>query len=489
MDENTEEPKKVIVMLADETLRIQEEKKAEAAKALEEVETKPEPVKVEIVSAPAAPVPMSYATIDDDLVVDDATDQVSLTDAQEKVLEMAIELKKDALSGDPSIGILTGFAGTGKTTVIRSIFKHLRGATVLAPTGKAAQRVRQHAKVPAKTIHSWMYFPHEDPKTGVMAWERKPQEVMEKEFTPLIVVDEASMLDEELWNDLLSSAIELGSSIMLVGDPAQLPPVNGGGKFDIFSESFEVDYRCHLGTVLRQALDSPIIRASMLIREGKTNEGLALLYHIQPRQLNEHIDWTLENGGVVLCHANATRHRLNAQARGRRGYTPDSEIRDGEPLLIMKNNQRANVFNGEVIRFHGWEKLTTKRYKAVDDVLKAEGNTRFGVGVIGEPVGRMPARRAFLAEGEVYGQMDRIRHTVLMKSLGAACKELDTKPDMFAFLQANLGYALTCHKAQGSEWDNVLVHLDRTVNLMEEPERWIYTAVTRAKKNVGIYYG
>ena len=160
-------------------------------------------------------------------------------------------------AGDPQVFRLFGYAGTGKTTLARHLAEHVDGETAFgAFTGKAALVLRSKGCKDARTIHSMIYRPKdvETEEPSFVLTRTRPAAA-----ASLIVIDECSMVDEELGRDLLS----FGKKVLVLGDPAQLPPVKGGGYFT------EAEPDVMLTEVHRQAADNPIIRLSMDVREGR----------------------------------------------------------------------------------------------------------------------------------------------------------------------------------------------------------------------------
>src|ERR687894_2958789 len=159
--------------------------------------------------------------------------------------------------GEPQVFRLFGYAGTGKTTLARHIAEGVEGEVAFgAYTGKAALVLRSKGCSEASTIHSMIYRSRESDEGG-------PQFVLNRQSAAakadLIIIDECSMVDEELGRDLLS----FRRPVLVLGDPAQLPPVKGGGFFT------EREPDAMLTEVHRQAQDSPIIRLSMAVRAGE----------------------------------------------------------------------------------------------------------------------------------------------------------------------------------------------------------------------------
>ena len=159
-------------------------------------------------------------------------------------------------AGHPQIFRLFGYAGTGKTTLARHIAEGIDGDVVFAAyTGKAALVLRNKGCDDARTIHSLIYRA-QDVDAEVPSFVINEQSPANE--AALIIIDECSMVDEELGRDLLS----FGRPVLVLGDPAQLPPVKGGG---FFTEA-EPDFM--LTEVHRQEADNPIVRMSMIVREG-----------------------------------------------------------------------------------------------------------------------------------------------------------------------------------------------------------------------------
>ena len=169
-------------------------------------------------------------------------------------------------AGDRQVFRLFGYAGTGKTTLARHLAEDVDGDVLFAAfTGKAAQVLRSRGASKASTIHSLIYRPKgedvvEDEETGkkevLPTFSLNRQSPLSK--ADLIIIDECSMVDEELGRDLLS----FGTPVLVLGDPGQLPPVSGGGFFT------EHEPDILLEEIHRQARDNPIIELARQVREG-----------------------------------------------------------------------------------------------------------------------------------------------------------------------------------------------------------------------------
>jgi exodeoxyribonuclease-5 len=363
--------------------------------------------------------------------------------------DQAIKAVKDWLADkrSPQIFRLFGYAGSGKTTLAKHMAEDVDGEVLyMAFTGKAALVLRKKGCVGASTIHSAIYKPEEDPVTGHMEFKLNPDSPVAT--AGLVVVDEVSMVGEDLARDLLS----FGSKVLVLGDPAQLPPVKGEGFF------INAQPDVMLTEVHRQAAENPIIRMSMDVREGR---GLAPgAYGTSQVILRAEIDRDQLRDMVMaadqlLCGMNKTRQTFNNRIRelgGRIGSPAPQMPVVGDRLVCLKNNRIKGLFNGGL-----WD---------VDKVVRRPGRTDMLVSSVDEP-GTIPV------DIEVPDQF----------FLGTE-KDMDwrerKRADEFTY-----GYALTVHKSQGSQWDNVLVY-DESSIFRDDAAKHLYTAVTRAAERVTV---
>jgi exodeoxyribonuclease-5 len=234
--------------------------------------------------------------------------------------------------GDRPVFRLFGYAGTGKTTLAKHIAEGVDGEVVFgAYTGKAALVLRSRGCTDASTIHSLIYRSREGDENG-------PQFVLNRSSSAakadLIIIDECSMVDEELGRDLLS----FGRPVLVLGDPAQLPPVKGGGFFT------EAEPDVMLTEVHRQAQDNPIVHLSMQVREGgRLEPGIFGESRIIRRR---EIDATTVMGaGQVLVGLNKTRRLYNGRIRELLGFR-DPMPAAGEKLVCLRNDKTKGLLNG-----------------------------------------------------------------------------------------------------------------------------------------------
>jgi exodeoxyribonuclease V len=327
---------------------------------------------------------------------------------------------------------LFGFAGTGKTTLAKHIAEGVDGKVLFAAfTGKAACVMRSKGCHDASTIHRLIYKPQEQNEENPTfeLWSKAPAS-----HAKLIIIDECSMVDAELAGDLMSFQVPL----LVLGDPAQLPPIQGGGFFT---------------EVHRQAQDNPIVRLSMNIRAGKPLER----GHYGDTQVVSRADLDARRvigADQVLVGRNATRRAYNARLRERRGFAGVLPV-TGDKLVCLRNNRRKGLFNG-------------------------------GLWVVNErPKSRRKILRMRLKPDEDLGESEEMVKVAVRPECFTGTIEdlewLERKP----FDEFDFGYVLTVHKAQGSQWDDVVL-FDESDAFREHRGRWLYTGVTRAAKRLTV---
>lgn len=385
------------------------------------------------------------------------------------------------------VAVLTGWAGCGKTSLIKYIAEQFGEPVVLTPTGKAGLRVTEATGLPAMTIHRFLFDAATDEKTGAPVFTVKDHFDLLDFSGRLIVIDESSMVGKEIFDTLLSVARQVNFQILLVGDPYQLPPVTK--VQDGFSAlDFDTKYRATLVEVHRQALESPIIRASVLLRSGRPeHEAMSLLTPIGASKLTQTLLDVRSKGGAVICHTNKRRHAINTLARQAMGY-PVGTLEPGEPIMVIKNNYGLDLFNGEILNFDKWE-VPGLSAVAVDRYTVSSLNMDFGVGLV-------EGAQAMLSTTEITGKSEeaKIGFGAIAKAAKFAYRshsnygsEEDPAP---SHLHANFGYALTVHKSQGSQFSEVLLIMEPSLNVLKgiERKRFLYTAITRSINTVKYVY-
>ena len=341
--------------------------------------------------------------------------------------------------GTPQVFRLFGFAGTGKTTLARHLAEDLDGDVLFAAyTGKAALVLRAKGCKNARTIHSLIYRPSEE---DAEAPTFKLNEDSAAARARLIVIDECSMVDEALGRDLLS----FGKPVLVLGDPAQLPPVKGGGFFT------EAEPDVMLSEVHRQAADNPIIRLSMQVREGgRLAHGDYGAAQVISRG---DVDPGLVTGAdQVLVGLNRTRRAYNKRLRELFGRV-DPLPEPGDKLVCLRNDRAKGLLNGGLWTVKA--KRAMRKEKLVFDVVPEDDGARKAL--------RIRVLPAFFDGGE----------EALPWALRRDSDEFD------------YGYALTVHKAQGSQWNNVVL-FDESGAFSEHRSRWLYTGITRAAERLTV---
>lgn len=411
-------------------------------------------------------------------------DDFKSTAGQAKALDLIRNMRAKYPAGG-GLAIISGYAGTGKTTLLRVLAQENPGMFVLTPTGKAAVRVKEAAGCDAKTIHRWMYMPRKNEISGEMEFDVRHQGELELPAHGTLIIDEASMISQKVFTDLWMFVRALGLNMVLIGDGFQLPPVEPDPEKKTFSVFNLKDCeRVELTEVLRQALESPIVRISTKIRtQSDITDAFLEMDMVPAKELNKHLVETWAGGGAILCHRNATRHQINAEMRRLRGLQPKLLATD-EPLLILKNNYNLEVFNGEVFSIEALQErhgpwVVTDRYKNLSKYMTFQEVTFHD----------LEGKRALISLEEVFGDAGAMDSDAILKT---GRREIRSK---YAFegrdaaipapVNTNLGYALTCHKSQGSEWPRTLILVEDSIRTgTVEGRRWFYTAFTRARDRV-----
>lgn len=410
---------------------------------------------------------------------------IQLTEGQARAADMVQRLLKH---DGAAYGVLTGYAGTGKTTLLKELARTHGEPLILTPTGKASLRVTEATGLPSSTIHRWLYKASEHPKTGDVVWQKKPIDLIELPANCFIVIDEASMVGFNLWADVWGLCASLNVKVLLVGDKFQLGPVQPKNEvaFNALTD-VETEFRADLTEVTRQALDNPILRASMMIRKGEAQAMDAVTDVLKGVGWSEVVPTFLDQAPsrALIAHRNQTRQALNREVR-RAVWRAEDAIEVGEPLLVLFNNYGLDRMNGEIVEFQGWEHAPGDPVVVRDRYKNLAVEMSFGVARV-EGDGQ-----ALLSPHEVFGRTDGMPERTIARNARdhAMYKWAYDKRLCPHHLNANFGYCLTAHKAQGSEWDNVVVVIEPSLNnpFSVTGRRWIYTAVTRARKDVIISF-
>lgn len=329
---------------------------------------------------------------------------------------------------------LYGYAGVGKTTLAKHFAESIGGGVCYASyTGKAASIMRKNGCVGASTIHSLIYIPNED-EHGIIHYTLNSDSPIKK--AKLVIIDECSMVGEQLGSDLRS----FNTPILVLGDPGQLPPIEGEGYFSTNKPDIM------LTEIHRQAKENPIIELACIIREG----GIPNYGKYGDSTITSSLNTSmLLKHEQVLVGRNKTRTEYNAKIRKLKGYDTALPI-VGEKLICLKNDHDMGLFNGGLHLV-----LDVPNFKKNDQFL------RLTLDDLDEE-----NKRPILAKvhKSMFNDELPIPH---WKSLKGS--------QSFAY-----GYTLSVHKAQGSQYSSVLVY-DESWCFRENSAKWLYTAVTRAQ--------
>jgi exodeoxyribonuclease-5 len=344
---------------------------------------------------------------------------------------------KPGRNGTPQVFRLFGYAGPGMTTLARHIAEGVDGEVKYAAfTGKAALVMRNKGCEGASTIHSLIYRTREsgEEQPSFQLWDDAPASKAR-----LIIIDECSMVDEELGRDLMS----FGAPLLVLGDPAQLPPIQGAGFFT----NAEPD--AMLTEVHRQAQNDPIVRLSMAVREGREIE--AGDYGESQVVRRDGLDPERVMGAdQVLVGRNATRRAYNMRIREKLGLAEPLPVA-GDKLVCLRNNRKKALFNGGL-----WRVKARAQSKSRIVTMRIVPDEDFG------------------------GRLTKVsvRADCFTGGIEDIAWEQRRPYDEFDY-----GYVLTVHKSQGSQWDDVVL-FDESFAFQDSRARWLYTGITRAARRL-----
>jgi len=390
---------------------------------------------------------------------------------------------------------LFGYAGTGKTTLAKHLAEGVDGDVLFAAfTGKAASVLKASGAPNAQTLHSLIYHPKEKSRERMdelkreldevhqMIWEDRlegpPDHVDDRRKTDrvqklqgeikaeernavrpafslnlesklatasLLVVDECSMVGEEMAQDILS----FGVPVLVLGDPAQLPPVKGTGYFT------DAKPDIMLTEIHRQARDNPIIEMATRVRNG---EPLELGQYGSSSVISRATPELATAANQVIVGKNATRNATNRRMRQLLGFDGAPFPREGEKLVCLRNDRELGLLNGTL-------------HTSMTDSEELGGYVNLRI------------------RPEDYPQAEPLL-------VSAHPEHFNGDPEQIGYWERRnaqeftFGYALTCHKSQGSQWDDVLIIDESRVFRQRDVQmKWLYTAITRAAQQVTVVRG
>ena len=465
-----------------------------------------------------------------------------LKEQQKKVFDALCDF---VYNPNGKVFILRGYAGTGKTTLIGGFIKKLNEEEecpfqVLASTGRAAKVLSDKTVAQVKTIHSLVYrfadlsddvdkYLDENEKSATLHPDAKgqfrlvfkPQTYAGKQQI-LYIVDESSMVSDKK-NPSTSNAVfgngdllgdlfnyDINGKFIFVGDPCQLPPVkqkeSPALEPDYLRNSYNMNVIVYsLTEILRQKDNNDILQCAFNLRKLWQNcngqfsgrpffAPLPLkgyqnikVYPSEFRLVTQYIETVKRKGydySALVCNSNKECNTLSGFVReaihGKQDY-----IIVGDLLLVTQNNYVVDLVNGDLVVV---KKIGKREYRADMQFVHVE---------VEELSSKKSYRLLLLEDLLMNGQssLNEFQHKSMIIDFAQRMRERHIKPKTFQFhemmlqdpylnaLRTTYGYALTCHKSQGGEWNEVFLYLEKSLYLRKGSElyQWAYTAVTRAK--------
>lgn len=388
---------------------------------------------------------------------------IILTRKQEESLKIAI----DRFNHGEKYTVISGYAGTGKSTLIKFIVQSLPGidpdsdVVYATYTGKAAQVLMSKGNANAMTLHKLLYESVPKPDGTFL---RKKKRTLDYK---VVIVDEVSMAPKEMMDLLFTHHVY----VICLGDPFQLPPINNEEDNHLLDHP-----HVFLDEIMRQALDSEIIRLTLNIREGKDLklfDGHDVKVYNKDKLSTGMMLWADE----IICGTNKIRVDMNNTMRDLFGRGDQPE--DGDKVICLRNYW-DNIADNDDYLVNGTIGFLNSIYSSFHKVPLAFGGQMFPV-TCAKFVSDTDACYGFLIMDtkEILTGERTLDNRTIYRLMRSKFKSL--VPYDFTY-----GYAITCHKSQGSQWDKVLVIEERFPFDRKEHARWLYTAATRASDKLVI---
>ena len=428
---------------------------------------------------------------------------IKLTELQEKAAVEICKWFKSYKDTSDQLFILAGYAGTGKTFLVNHIIHNLLkldedSVAFVAPTGKAANVLIQRGALNATTIHRLIYrrvTKKFETKIGDKIITSEKTEFVKKESIPkykLIVLDETSMVESRIMGDLVS----FGIPILCCGDPFQLPPPAG------MSNGLLENPNITLTEIVRQESDNAIINLATKIRNGEElkfgNYGDVIV--VPSNSLTkDRRDYLLTKADQVICGTNARRKTLNKEIKKSLGLKL-GELNIGEKVICLLNNWDVTLddfdeyylVNGMIGYIKDFKILKNTESKLGVIKIQPDFITNVSGDIVSDMGNFISDRQFYEFHQYVYLMSDGTYEIKKEYQKGAKREDilayLIQKRDAVLCEQLNFfdsAYCISCHKAQGAEWDNVVV-FDESKVFGDDWRRWLYTAITRARKKLVI---
>jgi len=437
-----------------------------------------------------------------------------------------IEDLAEFIDSDDKTGlfVLKGYAGTGKTTIVSTFVKTIKllnlKTVLLAPTGRAAKVLSSYAKKPAHTIHRFIYF-----FTATTDGRQKMMLTKNKNKNTLFFVDEASMIPDDQSNNsqynytgsLLEDLIQYVYSgknckMIFIGDTAQLPPVGLelSPALDTahLEKRFELDLKSfELKEVVRQAFRSGILSNATNLRYALSNKNgdLNILKSNYPdimlldgTLLEDYLNDAYGSDGleetIVVTRSNKRANLFNQEIRNRLLYK-EGEIASGDLMMVVKNNyfwigddqNSGFIANGDIIELlhiSGFESKFGFQFADVSiRLVDYSKEISLDVKVLLNTISSESPSLSYQDSQQLYNEV--MLSYANIPSRKEQFEKLRKDP-YFNALQIKFAYAMTCHKTQGGQWKHVFI--DQGYLQKDKIDtayfRWLYTAVTRARKKL-----
>lgn len=491
---------------------------------------------------------------------------IKLTESQQSVLDKI----KTFIDSKDRVFILKGYAGTGKTTLMRFLIEYLKSQKksykLLTPTGRAAKILANYTGSTANTIHSLIYryqsFNRDVENIDDLFKKETEVKQLTLNFAPLTrqdverreaikkgknndikeiiyIIDEASMVSDFASKKVVQAQFGSGrllletfyydelpeSKFIFVGDPCQLPPIMA-----YFSPALDSDYiqkefnytsqETQLTQIMRQKDDNTIIQAATTIRKlwekapiDKLDYGRNRVWGFLPIKKYKDIKLmpNLEsmedkylrdvkqygyNHSIFICRSNKDCSLISQKIRQQLGFKKAIEV--GDILMIVQNQYTTGLMNGDMVEVIGVENnkistpynkyqthLSFRRVTVRELFTQKESTTLLIEETLTSPTNNLDTDQQTSLFVDFITRMKKLGITEKKQS-EAFRESLYNDPYLNA-LRCSYGYAVTCHKAQGGEWNNVYIHFgarNLTLNPTKTIYQWVYTALTRAKENV-----
>ena len=420
--------------------------------------------------------------------------------------------------GNRSIFLLKGYAGTGKTTLISALVKSLpsigKRSVLLAPTGRAAKVLAKYSKKKSSTLHKKIYWIRTTKNGNTFITLKENLHT-----NTIFIVDEASMIPEDakdginkrsLLEDLIKYVYEgIDCKLILIGDTAQLPPVNLDISPALDENNLDKKYQKQiihqeLKKVVRQEKNSMVLENATHLREliegnikklPKIKLNQEVVRISSGDELQEYIEKSYENSGVenttIICRSNKRANQYNDRIRSEILWQEDI-ISAGDILMVVRNNyfwldeksEAGFLANGDIIEVTRIKEII-ERYgfkfaKASIRLMDYENENEIDTILLLDTINSESPSLKYDEYKKLYTEVGLDYKG--QKDINKKIKE----NEFFNAIQIKFGYSITCHKAQGGQWKNVFIDIGyfKKEMLNKNYLRWLYTAFTRSTENL-----